>query len=95
MGIFEPEEVVARQELMFENYNVCVSTEAKTLVKMVDSGILPACAKDLSIYKDAPMLAGDRAHLYAAIKSETTSLRTCSLPFHMISSRRRSSSARV
>jgi glutamine synthetase len=74
-GIFEPEEVVARQELMFENYNVCVSTEAKTLVKMVDSGILPACAKDLSIYKDAPMLAGDRAHLYAAIKSENDKLK--------------------
>merc|ERR1719247_656528 len=74
-GIFEPEEVVARQELMFENYNVCVSTEAKTMVKMVDSGILPACAKDLSIYKDAPMLAGDRAHLYAAIKGENDKLK--------------------
>jgi glutamine synthetase len=75
MGIFEPEEVVARQELMYENYNVCVQTEAKTLVKMVDSGILPACAKDLSIYKDAPMLAGDRAHLYAAIKAENDKLK--------------------
>jgi glutamine synthetase len=75
MGIFEPEEVVARQELMYENYNVCVVTEAKTIVKMVDSGILPACAKDLSIYKDAPMLAGDRAHLYTAIKQENDKLK--------------------
>merc|ERR1719364_473818 len=60
MGIFEPEEVDARQELMYENYSICVSTEAETLVQMVESAIVPACAKDLSIYKDAPKLAGDR-----------------------------------
>ena len=45
---------------MYENYSICVSTEAETMVQMVESGIVPACAKDLSIYKDAPKLAGDR-----------------------------------
>ena len=36
-GILEPEEVDARQELMYENYSICVSTEAETMVQMVES----------------------------------------------------------
>jgi glutamine synthetase len=75
MGIFEPEEVDARQELMYENYSICVSTEAATLIQMVDSGIVPACAKDLSIYKDAPKLAGDRPKVYERIIAENTKLK--------------------
>merc|ERR1719460_150204 len=43
MGIFEREEVDARQELMYENYSICVSIEALTLIQMVDSAIVPAC----------------------------------------------------
>jgi glutamine synthetase len=75
MGIFEPEEVDARQELMYENYSICVSTEAQTLVQMVDSAIVPACAKDLSIYKDAPKLAGDRPKVYDCITAENKKLK--------------------
>jgi len=75
MGIFEPEEVDARQELMYENYSICVSTEALTLIQMVDSGIVPACAKDLSIYKDAPKLAGDRPKVYERITEENKKLK--------------------
>jgi glutamine synthetase len=74
MGIFEPEEVDARQELMYENYSICVSTEAETMVQMVESAIVPACAKDLSIYKDAPKLAGDRPEVYERITAETKKL---------------------
>eukprot|EP00933_Yihiella_yeosuensis_P075688 TRINITY_DN85142_c0_g1_i1.p1 TRINITY_DN85142_c0_g1~~TRINITY_DN85142_c0_g1_i1.p1 ORF type:complete len:798 (+),score=199.79 TRINITY_DN85142_c0_g1_i1:74-2467(+) len=75
MGIFEPEEVDARAELMFEAYNTCVSTEADTMTKMIDTGILPACAKDLGLYKDAPFLAGERPDLYGAIKNENDRLK--------------------
>jgi glutamine synthetase len=75
MGIFEPEEVDARQELMYENYSICVSTEAQTLIQMVESGIIPACAKDLSIYKDAPKLAGDRPKVYEKITEENKKLK--------------------
>jgi glutamine synthetase len=75
MGIFEPEEVDARQELMYENYSICVSTEAQTLVQMVESGIVPACAKDLSIYKDAPTMAGDRKKVYESILAENKKLK--------------------
>jgi glutamine synthetase len=75
MGVFEPEEVDARAEIMFEDYVMLVDCEAKTLIKMVETGILPACARDLSVYKDAPFLIGDRAALYAQIKSETDRLK--------------------
>jgi glutamine synthetase len=75
MGIFEPEEVDARAELMFEAYNTTLAIEAATLVKMIDSAIIPACAKDLSMYKDATFLVGDRVDLYSAIKTENDRLK--------------------
>merc|ERR1712176_861109 len=50
MGIFSAEECDARQEVMYENYNTCMNIEASTLVSMVETGILPACAQDLAKY---------------------------------------------
>merc|ERR1712110_721630 len=41
----------------------------------VETGILPACAKDLSKYKDAKDLAGDRKDTYKSIKTQTDKLR--------------------
>jgi len=75
MGIFEPSEVDARAELMYESYNTILGIEAKTLVRMVETGIIPACAKDLATYKEAPFLAGDRPAVYKSIKVETDKLR--------------------
>lgn len=75
MGIFEPEEVDARAELMFESYNSLLETEAKTLIRMVETGIMPACTKDLSTYKDFLDLAGDRPSIYRSIKSENDKLK--------------------
>lgn len=34
-------------KVMYENYIGCLSTEAETMVDMTETGILPACAKDL------------------------------------------------
>merc|ERR1712050_504596 len=59
MGVFSAEECDARQEVMYENYNTCMNIEASTLVKMVETGILPACAQDLAKYSSAESLAGD------------------------------------
>jgi len=75
MGIFEPVEVDARAELMFESYNTILGIESKTLLRMVDSGIIPACAKDLATYKDAPFLVGERPAVYKTIKAEADKLR--------------------
>merc|ERR1712226_1428048 len=74
MGVFSPEETEARAEVMYEAYNTTLSVEAKTMVEMVQTGILPACAADLSIYKDSPQLVGTRATVYEAISKETSAL---------------------
>ena len=69
MGVFEPKEIDARAKLLFEAYNTTLAIEAATLVKMNDSAIIPACAKDVSMYKDAAFLVGDRVDLHSAIKA--------------------------
>merc|ERR1712137_173837 len=74
LGIFSVEEVEGRAEVMYEAYNTTLSVEAKTMVEMVQTGILPACAADLAIYKDSKDLAGPRAKIYAAIANEADKL---------------------
>jgi len=76
MGIFEEEEVDARQELMFEGYNTLLEVEASTLIQMVETGIIPACAKDLATFRDMPELAGERSVTYKAVRSECDKLKS-------------------
>merc|ERR1712050_184379 len=71
MGVFSAEECDARAEVMFENYATTLSVEVQTLIDMVETGILPACAKDMAKYQVFPELAGDRKAAYAGIKKET------------------------
>merc|ERR1719203_2529762 len=54
MGIFSAEECDARAEVMFENYTTTLSVEVETLIDMVETGILPACAKDMAKYEAMP-----------------------------------------
>merc|ERR1712151_956211 len=61
--------VDARAELMFESYNNLLQIEACTLVQMIETGILPACAKDLASFSDMPDLAGERADVYGCIRA--------------------------
>merc|ERR1711957_1164586 len=75
MGIFSAEECDARQEVMFENYVTTLSIEVPTLVDMIETGILPACAKDMAKYAVMPALAGDRKATYMGIKTETDKLK--------------------
>mmetsp|Transcript_83682 Transcript_83682/g.234439 ORF Transcript_83682/g.234439 Transcript_83682/m.234439 type:complete len:700 (-) Transcript_83682:354-2453(-) len=75
MGIFTPEECDARADVMFENYNTTLCIEAQTLVDMMETGILPACAKDMAKYAAMPKLAGDREAVYTSIKTETDKLK--------------------
>jgi glutamine synthetase len=74
LKILSAEETEARTEVMYEAYNTTLVVEANTIVNMVQTGILPACAKDLAIYKDAPSLAGDRQKVYDSIKTENDKL---------------------
>jgi len=75
MGIFSAEECDARAEVMFENYVTTLCVEAATLVDMIETGILPACAKDMATYQAMPSLAGEREATYSGIKAETDKLK--------------------
>jgi glutamine synthetase len=75
MNVYGDDECDARQEVMYENYNTVLSIEVDTLIKMVETGILPACAQDMALYGSMPSLAGDRATTYEAIMVETKKLK--------------------
>merc|ERR1712226_844390 len=77
MGVFADDECDARQEVMYENYNTVLSIEVETMIKMVETGILPACAQDMAAYTAMPSLAGDRSKTYEGIVSETKKLKEC------------------
>jgi len=77
LGIYTKEETEARQEVMLENYITSLKIEAETMVQMVDTAIVPACAKDL---KKTPFMnkkfADTRKTAYEAILTETTKLKS-------------------
>merc|ERR1712232_1437218 len=75
MGIFSSEECDAKQEVMFENYCTTLCVEVNTLIDMVETGILPACARDLATHTAMPQLAGERQATYISIKDETEKLK--------------------
>merc|ERR1711933_128283 len=75
MKIFSSEECDARQEVMLESYNTTLCVEVSTLITMVNTGIIPACAADMAIYAGMPSLKGDRDATYTAVKKETDTLK--------------------
>merc|ERR1712039_111339 len=75
MGIFSAEECDAKAEVMFESYSTTLSVEVSTLIDMIETGILPACAKDMAKYAAMPKLAGEREATYAGIKVEIDKLK--------------------
>jgi len=76
LKVFAPDETDARAEVMYDNYITVLRVEAETLIQMMDTGILPACAKDLAKYEGAgAALAGDRKATYQTIKQETDKLK--------------------
>lgn len=86
MKVYSPEECDARLEVMYENYNTTLSVEASTLVQMIETGILPACATDLAKYSAMPSLKGERDAIYTSIKKETDQLKKlfASKPHEMV-----------
>jgi len=76
MGIFDGDEFEAFGETMYENYNSQLVVEVETMLAMVSQDICPALAKDMSIYKDAPQLAGERTSLYPQVISQASKLKS-------------------
>merc|ERR1712151_927260 len=63
LEIYQEDETKARAEVMYEAYNTTLMVEAKTMVQMIETGILPACAKDLAGYGTSKLVGG-RGQLY-------------------------------
>ena len=70
MGVFTPQEVEARQSILFSKYAEVILMEANCLMNICNNGILPACARDLASYHGMERLAGDRAAIYESLSSE-------------------------
>jgi len=70
MKVLSERELEARAEVMWENYNTVSSIEARTMIQMVETDILPACAKDLKTYMSFPGIDGGRTTLYSSIKTQ-------------------------
>merc|ERR1719387_2910442 len=75
LGIYSVEETEARAEVMYESYVTVLTVEAETMVHMMETGILPACAKDMAKYQGVPKMAGEREALYQSIIDETEKLK--------------------
>jgi len=75
LKIMSEEECEARKEVMFENYVTTLGIEVSTMIAMVETGILPACATDMAMYEGMKNLAGDRQKVYESIKTETDKLK--------------------
>mmetsp|Transcript_35745 Transcript_35745/g.58526 ORF Transcript_35745/g.58526 Transcript_35745/m.58526 type:complete len:695 (+) Transcript_35745:62-2146(+) len=76
LKIYTVEETEARQEVMYENYISSLCCEVETMIQMCETGILPACAKDLEKYKGFEKLAGSRKTVYEGIVEHLEKLKT-------------------
>merc|ERR1712199_43049 len=72
-GVFTPTELAARQEIMFEKYTNDIFIEANCLLDMMETGVLPACAKDLKNYAGSD-LGSKRAAIYKQLEAATEDL---------------------
>merc|ERR1711920_478183 len=76
LKVMSKEESAALMETMYENYITTLSIEVETMIQMVSTAFLPAFAKDLASYKEAPELAGERSKLYASVMTEAEKLKS-------------------
>lgn len=75
VGVFNPHEVHARQEILYEQYTNTMLIEANCLLDMMEKGALPACAQDLQKYAGSSAgLEGARPALYSALRENVNKL---------------------
>lgn len=68
LGVLSEEEIDARYDIYYNEFNQTVITQAKTLISMVDKGIIPALVKTLTLYKGADIAT---THCVEALKKKT------------------------
>lgn len=71
--VFSEEELHARKEIMLEKFTQSILIEANTLLDMILTGVLPACAEDLNTFGSSNLL-GERAELYHDIRLKAKDL---------------------
>jgi len=76
MKVLSPKELKARQEVLYENYSQHVLIEANCMVDMMETGVLPACARDLQGYAGTA-LSGRREEIYAKVAAKAEELKLC------------------
>jgi len=74
MNVMSERELLARKTVLLDAYANILTIEASTMVQMMDTGVIPACAKDLKLYEGTE-LAGERPELYGRLAKETSTLR--------------------
>jgi len=75
MNVMSKDESSALAETMYENYITTLSIEVETMLNMVQTGFVPAFAKDLTAYKEVPELVGNRRKLYCQVQAEADKLK--------------------
>jgi len=76
MNVLSPDESAAMAETMYENYVTTLSIEIETMLLMVATGFMPACAKDLKLYERLPpSIVGPREKLYSKVSAEAQKLK--------------------
>ncbi|MDD4005770.1 MAG: glutamine synthetase III [Bacilli bacterium] len=68
LGVLSEEEIDARYDIYYNEFNQTVIIQAKTLISMVDKGIIPALVKTLTLYKGADIAT---THCVEALKKKT------------------------
>lgn len=76
MKVFQEDELRARQAIMYEAYANILTIEANVMIRMLETGVIPAMAQDLNTYgTNVHMLAGDRVERYQAVTELTKILK--------------------
>jgi glutamine synthetase len=73
-GVFTPDETTARKNIALDGYAMHIEIEGNSLLKMLDTGVMPALAKDLETYSNFDT-GVDRASLYSKVAAGTNKLR--------------------
>merc|ERR1712187_762467 len=75
MNVMSKDESSALAETMYENYITTLSIEVQTMLNMVQTGFMPAFAKDIIAYKEVPELLANRRKLYCQVQAEADTLK--------------------
>ncbi|KAH9254751.1 hypothetical protein BASA81_007302 [Batrachochytrium salamandrivorans] len=69
--VLNENETKARVQIAYENHAHTIKIEVQAMLDMINQGVLPAAAQDLSLYAALPILGGERASVYADLAKKT------------------------